>query len=64
MIRRMMLLIVLTLSANTLAWTQVKAEEPALAHMVFFTLKDRTPATRDALLAGCKKYLNGHDGIV
>ena len=31
--------------------------------MVFFTLKDRTPANRDALIAGCKKYLNGHEGL-
>ena len=64
MIRRMMLLMVLTLSASTMAWTRAKAEEPALAHMVFFTLKDRNPANRDALLAGCKKYLNGHEGTL
>jgi hypothetical protein len=41
----------------------VKAE-PKLAHMVFFTLKDRSPESRAAFVASCKKYLTGHDGTV
>ena len=35
-----------------------------LAHVVFFTLKDRTPAARDALVAACHKYLTDHPGTV
>lgn len=35
-----------------------------LAHHVFFTLKDRSEAKVDELLAACKKYLDGHDGVV
>jgi hypothetical protein len=35
-----------------------------LAHLVFFTLKDRTPTAREALVAACRKYLTGHPGEV
>jgi hypothetical protein len=35
---------------------------PQLAHMVFFTLKERTPEARDRLVASCHKYLAGHEG--
>src|SRR5947209_16150314 len=35
-----------------------------LAHNVFFTLKDRSPAAADALLAACKKYLTVQKGIL
>jgi hypothetical protein len=35
-----------------------------LAHLVFFTLKDRSPAARDALVAACHKHLSGHPGTV
>jgi hypothetical protein len=42
----------------------VAADDAQLAHMVFFTLKDRTSANRDALVAGCKKNLGGHEGTV
>lgn len=64
MLRRMMILALLAVCSTTSLATVARAEEPALAHMVFFTLKDRTPASRDALLAGCKKHLTGHDGTV
>ena len=37
---------------------------PALAHMVFFTLKDQSPASVDAFVASCKKLLSGHEGCV
>jgi hypothetical protein len=33
-----------------------------LGHMVYFTLKDRTPAKVEALVAACRKYLTGHPG--
>jgi hypothetical protein len=35
-----------------------------LAHVVFFTLKDQTPAAREALVAACDKYLTGHPGTI
>jgi Stress responsive A/B Barrel Domain len=35
-----------------------------LAHDVFFTLKDRSPEARRALVAACEKYLSGHEGTV
>jgi hypothetical protein len=33
-----------------------------LAHTVFFTLKDASPAAREKLVEACKKYLTGHRG--
>jgi hypothetical protein len=38
--------------------------EPQLAHIVFFTLKDRTPEARERLAASCRKYLGDHEGTV
>jgi heme-degrading monooxygenase HmoA len=35
-----------------------------LAHLVFFTLKDKSPEARDALVAACHKYLTDHPGVV
>jgi len=35
-----------------------------LGHMVYFSLKDRTPEAINKLLADCKKYLTGHPGTV
>ena len=35
-----------------------------LAHMVFFTLADASPAAQQALIDGCHKYLKGHPGEV
>ncbi|MEM9827202.1 MAG: Dabb family protein [Planctomycetota bacterium] len=37
---------------------------PRLAHHVFFTLKDRSPAAQDTLVAACKKYLDEHPGLI
>lgn len=33
-----------------------------LAHIVYFTLKDRSPAAIDKMLAACRKYLTNHPG--
>ena len=44
--------------------SSVVASERALAHMVYFTLKDSTAAHRQALIAGCHKYLEKHDGVI
>ena len=38
--------------------------EPRLAHMVFFTLKDRSAESVDAFVDSCNKYLSGHPGTV
>ena len=35
-----------------------------LAHMVYFTLKDRSPEAVEKMLAACRKYLTGHPGLV
>ena len=36
--------------------------EPKLAHMVFFTLKDRSKESREKFVASCDKYLTNHEG--
>ncbi|APW63676.1 Dabb family protein [Paludisphaera borealis] len=35
-----------------------------LAHSVFFSLHDNSPAAIDKLVASCKKYLADHPGVV
>jgi hypothetical protein len=35
-----------------------------LAHMVYFTLKDKSPESIERQVAACRKYLTGHDGTV
>ncbi len=35
-----------------------------LAHMVYFTLKDRSPEAVARLVEACHKYLSGHPGEV
>jgi hypothetical protein len=35
-----------------------------LAHVVFFTLKERTEESRNSLVAACHTYLTGHPGTV
>ena len=37
---------------------------PMVGHMVYFTLKDRTPANREKLAASCTKHLEDLDGVV
>ncbi len=34
-----------------------------LAHLVYFTLKDSSPANRESLIAACNKYLTDHPGM-
>ena len=38
------------------------AAEPQLAHMVYFTLKDRSQDAIAKLVSDCKTYLSGHPG--
>jgi len=35
-----------------------------LAHMVYFTLKDKSPASIQRQIDACRKYLTDHDGVV
>ena len=35
-----------------------------LGHMVYFTLKDRSPASVQKMVEACNKYLTGHPGTV
>lgn len=49
-----------------LSWhtATAQAADPMLAHDVYFTLKHDSDDAKDNLLAGCKKYLAGHPGVV
>ncbi len=40
------------------------AAGPRLAHMVYFTLNDSTPQSRQKLVEACRKYLQDHPGVV
>jgi hypothetical protein len=37
---------------------------PKLAHIVYFTLNERTDASIEHLLSQCRHYLNSHDGLI
>lgn len=53
--------------AVTVAGAQAQPEKkagPAIGHMVYFKLKDGSPAARQKLVAACDKYLAAHDGVV
>ena len=39
-------------------------EGRVFAHMVYFTLKEKTAELREKLLAGCQKYLTDHPGTI
>lgn len=40
------------------------AADRQLAHAVYFKLKEPSAAAREALVAGCQKFLSGHEGTV
>jgi hypothetical protein len=40
------------------------SERNKLAHIVYFTLKNSSPAAIEALIASCDKYLSGHPGTL
>jgi hypothetical protein len=46
-----------------MAADEKKAGEAQLAHMVFFTLQDRSDANRKRLVEACKRFLDGHKGV-
>jgi len=37
---------------------------PMLSHAVYFSLKDRSPAAVQSLVAACEQHLTGHPGTV
>ena len=43
---------------------KAKPEGPQLAHMVFFTLNDRSEKARETFIASCRKHLTDHEGAV
>lgn len=56
------LALVLLLSVPSLL--QGAGADEMLAHHVFFTLKDKSPASADKLVAACNKYLKNQKGVV
>jgi hypothetical protein len=40
------------------------AAEAVLAHDVYFTLEDASPAARQKLVDACRRHLTGHEGTV
>ena len=48
-------------AAGTLA---AQPTSPRLAHTVFFSLKEKSPAARERLVAACHRYLKPHPGVV
>jgi len=56
--------------AASLAVTAASADDkkpaagPFVGHMVYFKLKDGSPAARAKLIEACDKYLGGHAGVV
>src|SRR5687768_14029445 len=46
-----------------MAADEKKAGGAQLAHMVFFTLQERSDTNRKRLVEACKRYLDGHKGV-
>ena len=64
--QRVVLVAVVALAAGWMIGAKplMNDEGKPLAHMVFFTLKERTPESRAAFVADCEKYLSGHEGTL
>jgi len=59
------ILVALAICGILAVGSSVRADdEEAIGHMVFFTLKDKTPAAKQKLVEACKKYLTEHDGTI
>jgi hypothetical protein len=58
------LLAALALALGSAAVGTADEKKPLIGHMVYFKLKDNTPAARAKLVAACDKYLADHDGVV
>jgi hypothetical protein len=60
--KRKVALASLLLVAPLSCWAQEKPT--ALAHDVYFSLNDASPAARSELVAACRKYLTGYEGTL
>jgi hypothetical protein len=61
MTKRTVLSLALALAAGA---SQAQDKGKALSHDVFFSLNDASPAAREALVAACRTYLTGHEGVL
>jgi hypothetical protein len=41
-----------------------RADDPAIGHMVFFELKEKTAENKKKLVDACYKYLKDHEGVL
>jgi hypothetical protein len=41
-----------------------RADDPAVAHMVFFELKEKSAENKQKLVDACYKYLKDHEGVL
>lgn len=57
--RALIAVLLLAAAASTRA-----ADAPALSHDVYFSLKQPSAAGRAELVAACRKYLAGHEGVL
>ena len=53
-----------TLTALLALAVTARADEPAVGHMVFFELKDKSAEAKKKLVDACYKYLKNHDGVL
>ena len=53
-----------TVTALCALTVTARAGETAVAHMVYFELKDKSPEARKKLVDACYKYLKNHDGVL
>lgn len=60
--KRTVALASLLLLAPVAPWAQENSR--ALAHDVYFSLNDASPAARAELVAACRRYLTGHEGTL
>ena len=62
---RLAVLAAIVLATPTLADDKAeKKAAPLVGHMVYFKLKDQTPAARQKLVDACNKYLSDHEGVI
>lgn len=40
------------------------ADNPIIVHNVYFSLKDKSPVVRDAVIDDCRRRLSGHAGML
>jgi hypothetical protein len=64
MMRKIVCSLVSVAAGCLFAAVAAQAEDKMLAHDVYFSLKDKSPAGKEKLVAACKKYLAGHPGTV